>query len=315
MWGEESDPQKSPAPESKVTIEPRAHGVRVGPSLPAYNLSIQSTLVLIPVNVTDSLNHFVPGLHKESFKVFEDDQPQEILTLSSEDAPASVGVVLDWSGSMKSKMERSRQAVTQFLRLANPQDEFFLVQVNDGAELAQSFTRNPEDIENSLTPKPPSGHTALLDSVYRAILEMKKAQNPRKALLLISDGGDNHSRYSENELRNLVRESDVQVYAIGIYGTLAERLKFPEQLAGPRLLRWLAQESGGRHYPIGDVNELTEVSAQIALQIREQYILGYSPHNPQHDGKYRRVHVKVDRLGGDPPLRVSWRSGYRTPSQ
>jgi len=300
--------------DSPVVIEPRAGKTRSGGAPRAYNLSVESNLVLIPVTVTDSLNHVVLGLEKERFRLFEDDQPQQILTFSCEDAPVSVGLVLDWSGSMKDKVERSLQAVTEFLRLANSQDEFLLIQFNDTARLVQPFTTNTRELENSLTAMLPKGGTALLDSVYRATLEMQKGRNPRKALLLISDGGDNHSRYGAREIKGLIRESDVQVYAIGVYGSVAERLKFPEQLAGPRLLQWIARETGGRHYAIGNIDELPEVSAGIGLQLRNQYILGYCSRSPHRDGKYRRVRVKVDRPPGSPPLRVTWRSGYREPS-
>lgn len=300
--------------DAPVAIEPRSVKTRMGGS-PAYNLSVQSTLVLVPVTVTDSLNHFVLGLEKSQFQLFEDDKRQEVLTLACEDTPVSVGLVLDSSGSMKSKEEKALQALSEFLRLANPQDEFLLIQFNDTAKLVQSFTRDRREIENSLTSAVPKGGTALLDSVYRATLEIKKAQNPRKALLVISDGGDNHSRYTESEIKNLIRESDVQVYAIGVYGSVAERLKFPEQLSGPRLLRWMARETGGRHYAIGSIDELPDVSAQVGLQLRNQYVLGYCPRNTTHDGKYRRVRVKVYPAPGSLPLRVTSRSGYRTPSK
>ena len=181
---------------------------------PRSNIRVDSTLVLIPVTVTDPLNRFVTGLEKENFKLTEDKLPQEITQFSSEDAPLSVGVVFDCSGSMGHKLDKSRQAVAQFFKLANPEDEFFLVQFNDSANLIQPFTRNLEEIQNKLAFTQSKGRTALLDAVYMAVHEMKKAKNPRKALLLISDGGDNSSRYSEAEIKALVKEADVQIYAI-----------------------------------------------------------------------------------------------------
>ena len=180
--------------------------------------------MLIPVTVTDPMNRFVTGLEKENFKIFEDKKEQEVRQFSSEDAPISVGVVFDCSGSMGHKLEKSRLAVAQFFKMANPEDEFFLVQFNDSAQLAQPFTTSLEEIQNRLTFTQSKGRTALLDAVYLALHEMKKGKNPRKALLLISDGGDNNSRYTEGEIKNLVKEADVQIYAIGIYEPVGGRV-------------------------------------------------------------------------------------------
>src|SRR5262249_17178830 len=153
----------------------------------------------------------------------EEKKEQEIAQFSSEDAPLSVGIVFDCSGSMGRKLEKSRQAVAQFFKTANPEDEFFLVQFNDTADLVQPFTTNLEEIQSRLTFTQSKGRTALLDAIYLALHEMKKARNPRKALLVISDGGDNNSRYSEGEIKNLVREADVQIYGIGIYEPIGSR--------------------------------------------------------------------------------------------
>ena len=191
--------------------------------LPKANIRVDTTLVLIPVTVTDPLNRFVTGLEKENFRVFEDKIEQQIMQFSSEDAPLSVGIIFDCSGSMGHKLEKSRQAVAQFFKTANPEDEFFLVEFNDRADLAITFTTNLEEIQNRLTFTQSKGKTALLDAVYLGLHEMKKAKNPRKALLIISDGGDNNSRYTETEIKNLVREADVQIYAIGIYEPAATR--------------------------------------------------------------------------------------------
>ncbi len=188
-----------------------------GTVLPKANIRVNATLVLIPVTVTDPLNRFVTGLDKENFKISEDKAEQTITAFSSEDAPLSVGVVFDCSGSMGDKLEKSRQAVAQFFKTANPEDEFFLVQFNDNAQLIQPFTHNLEEIQNHLTFTQSKGRTALLDAIYMGLHEMKKAKNARKALLIISDGGDNNSRYTETEVKNLVKEADVQIYAIGIY--------------------------------------------------------------------------------------------------
>ena len=282
---------------------------------PRSNIRVDSTLVLIPVTVTDPLNRFVTGLEKENFKLTEDKLPQEITQFSSEDAPLSVGVVFDCSGSMGHKLDKSRQAVAQFFKLANPEDEFFLVQFNDSANLIQAFTRNLEEIQNKLAFTQSKGRTALLDAVYMALHEMKKAKNPRKALLLISDGGDNSSRYSEAEIKALVKEADVQIYAIGIYESAGGRSRTPEETSGPALLTEIAEQTGGRQYQVDNLNELPDVAAKIGVELRNQYILGYSPKNLSRDGKYRRVQVRLVQPHGMPLLRPFWKQGYYAPAQ
>ena len=182
------------------------------------DLRVDTTLVLVPVAVTiATTGKLLTGLEKDNFELTEDKAAQEIVTFGSEDVPLSVGVVFDCSGSMGNKLERSRQAVAQFMRTANPEDEFLLVQFNDRPELSVPFTSHTEDIQSHLTWVQSKGRTALLDGVAMAMNEMKKAHNGRKALLIISDGGDNSSRFTESEVRNWVREGDVQIYSIGIF--------------------------------------------------------------------------------------------------
>ena len=292
-----------PKPGEKLEVGPKA------------NIRVDSTLVLIPVTVTDPMNRFVTGLEKENFKIFEDKKEQEVVQFSSEDAPLSVGVIFDASGSMGNKLEKSRLAVAQFFKTANPDDEFFLVQFNDSADLVQPFTRNLEEIQNRLTFTQSKGRTALLDAIYLGLHEMKKARNPRKALLVISDGGDNNSRYTETEIRNLVKEADVQIYAIGIYEPIAARGRTPEEASGQGLLTEIAEQTGGRQYPVDNLNELPDIAAKIGIELRNQYVLGYSPQNQEHDGKYRKVQVKLIQPRGLPPLRAFFRMGYYAPSQ
>ena len=216
---------------------------------------------------------------------------------------------------MGHKLEKSRQAVAQFFKLANPEDEFFLVQFSDSAQMIQPFTRNLEDIQNRLAFVQSKGRTALLDAVYMALQEMKKAKNPRKALLLISDGGDNSSRYSEPEIKALVKETDAQIYAIGIYEGMGARGRTPEEANGPALLTEIAEVTGGRQYAVDNVNELPDVAAKIGVELRNQYILGYSPQNQTRDGKYRKVQVKLVQPKGMPLLRPFWKQGYYAPGQ
>jgi Ca-activated chloride channel family protein len=299
----------------QANLEVRAKPSEKAVSRPQSSIRVDSTLVLIPVTVTDPLNRFVTGLEKENFKLTEDKLPQEITQFSSEDAPLSVGVVFDCSGSMGHKLDKSRQAVAQFFKLSNPDDEFFLVQFNDSASLIQPFTRNLEEIQNKLAFTQSKGRTALLDAVYMAMHEMKKAKNPRKALLLISDGGDNSSRYSESEIKALVKEADVQVYAIGIYESAGARNRTPEETSGPALLTEIAEQTGGRQYQVDNLNELPDVAAKIGVELRNQYILGYSPKNLTRDGKYRKIQVKLVQPHGMPILRPFWKQGYYAPTQ
>jgi Ca-activated chloride channel homolog len=299
----------------QANLDVRTKPVEKTEPRPRSNIRVDSTLVLIPVTVTDPLNRFVTGLEKENFKLTEDKLLQEITQFSSEDAPLSVGVVFDCSGSMGHKLDKSRQAVAQFFKLANPEDEFFLVQFNDSANLIQPFTRNLEEIQNKLAFTQSKGRTALLDAVYMAVHEMKKAKNPRKALLLISDGGDNSSRYSEAEIKALVKEADVQIYAIGIYESAGARNRTPEETSGPALLTEIAEQTGGRQYQVDNLNELPDVAAKIGVELRNQYILGYSPKNLSRDGKYRRVQVKLVQPHGMPLLRPFWKQGYYAPAQ
>jgi len=299
-----------------VMITPRPTSVPKNEVLPKANIRIDSNLVLIPVTVTDPMNRFVTGLDKENFKVLEDKKEQVITQFSSEDAPLSVGVVFDCSGSMGKKLEKSRLAVAQFFKTANPEDEFFLVQFGDSAELIQPFTANLEEVQNRLTFTQSKGRTALLDAIYLALHEMKtRAKNPRKALLVISDGGDNNSRYTEGEIKNLVKEADVQIYAIGIYENMSNRGRTPEEASGQGLLTEIAEQTGGRQYPVDNLNELPDIAAKIGVELRNQYVLGYQPSNPDRDGKYRRVVVKLIQPRGLPALRPFWRQGYYAPGK
>jgi len=301
--------------QSPVTITPRQQTVTRKEVLPKTDIRVDTNLVLIPVTVTDPMNRFVTGLERENFKVLDEKKEQTISQFSSEDAPISVGVVFDCSGSMGHKLEKSRLAVAQFFKTANPEDEFFLVQFSDAAELVQGFTPNLEDVQNKLTFTQSKGRTALLDAIYLALHEMKKGKNPRKALLVISDGGDNNSRYTEPEIKNLVKEADVQIYGIGIYEAMATRGRTPEEASGQGLLTEIAEQTGGRQYSVDNVNELPDIAAKIGVELRNQYVLGFSPQNQTRDGKYHRITVKLVQPRGLPTLRPFWKQGYYAPAQ
>ncbi len=307
--------------ENKVSITPRAKlGAPDKPAEPVVerrgsNIRVDTTLVQINVTVTDPLNRFVTGLEKEHFKLFEDRVEQNIVQFSSEDAPLSIGLVFDTSGSMGPKLQQSRRAAAEFFKTANPQDEFFLVEFNDRPEMVSPFTTDTVDLQNRLTFAQSKGKTALLDGVYLAMNQMKKAHNPRKAILIISDGGDNNSRYTESEVKNSVREADVQIYGIGIFEGFGSRGRTPEELAGPGLLSEIAELTGGRSYNVENVNELPDIAAKIGIELRNQYVLYYTPKNPQRDGKYRHVLVKLVQPRGLPPLKAFFRLGYYAPAQ
>jgi VWFA-related protein len=300
--------------EPEITPRSRAAAEAAAPA-PRANIRIDTNLVLIPVTVTDPLNRFVTGLEQDSFRIYEDKAEQKVVSFGSEDAPLSIGIVFDTSGSMGPKLDKSRQAVTEFFKTANPEDEAFLVVFNDKPELVTPFTHNLEEIQNRLTFTQSKGRTALLDGIYLGLHTMKKAKNPRKALVVISDGGDNSSRYTETEIKNLVKEADVQIYAIGIYEPVQSRGRTPEELAGPGLLTDISEPTGGRHFVVENLNELPDVAAKIGIELRNQYVIGYSPSNQTRDGKYRKVSVKLIQPRGLPPLHAFWRTGYYAPTQ
>jgi Ca-activated chloride channel family protein len=307
------------AQQAPVDIKPRIKGP-VGPAAETSidrkaNIRVDTTLVLIPVAVTDPMMRFVTGLDKENFKVYEDKIEQVVTQFSSEDAPLSVGIVFDTSGSMGDKLNKSRQAVAQFMKTANPQDEFFLIQFNDRPELMVPFTAATEEIQNRLVFTQSKGRTAMLDGVYMAMNQMKKAHNPRKAILIISDGGDNSSRYTESEVKNAVKEADVQIYAIGIFEPMSSRGRTPEEMSGPSLLGEITEQTGGRHFAVDNLAELPDVAAKIGIELRNEYVLGYTPKNLARDGKYRRVQVRLVKTTGLPQLKAIFRTGYYAPTQ
>ncbi len=269
-------------------------------------------LVLVPVTVTDPMNRLVTGLDKENFEVFEGKDRQDVRHFSAEDAPISLGVIFDMSGSMASKIERAREAVVDFFKTANPQDEFFLVTFSDKPEETSDFTQSIDDLQGKLVYTVPKGRTALLDAIYLGISKMREAKYPKKSLLIISDGGDNHSRYTEGEIKSLVKEADVMVYSIGIYDRY---LPTPEEQLGPQLLSDVSELSGGRTFTIDNPNDLGDVATKIGIELRNQYVLGYRPKNPGHDGKWHKIKVKLLPPKGLPPLHVYAKSGYYAASQ
>jgi VWFA-related protein len=284
-----------------------------GPTTPRFNAG--ATLVLIPASVTDPLNRFVLGLHKQDFHIFEDGVEQTIAHFSGEDAPLSLGLVFDSSGSMDDKLRISRLAAQQFLKTMNAQDEAFLIDFSSSAKVEVGFTAHVEELQDKLAAMQPGGLTAMLDAAQMALHEMKKATNPRKAILIVSDGGDNNSKYSASEIESLVREADVQIYAMGVFEPSILTGMSKEEVSGPRLLAELAEQTGGRAFSASDPTDLPSVAARIGIELRNQYVLAYSPKNAAKDGKYRKVEVKVTGQPGMPDLKVHWRLGYYAPSR
>jgi Ca-activated chloride channel family protein len=216
------------------------------------------------------------------------------------------------SGSMVSKIERAREAVIEFFKTANPQDEFFMVAFADKPQEIADFTSSVEDIQGKLVYTVPKGRTALLDAIYLGVSKMRQAKYQKKALLIISDGGDNHSRYTEGEIKSTVKEADVLIYAIGIYD---HYMATPEEALGPALLGEVAEITGGRSFTIDNPNDLADVATKIGIELRNQYVLGYRPKNPGHDGKWRKIKVKLLPPKGLPPLKVYAKTGYYAPSE
>ena len=263
---------------------------------------------MVPVTITDTMNRPVTGLDRDNFQVFENKQPQEIKNFSSEDTPVSIGIIMDVSGSMVNKLERAREAVHQFCEASNPQDEFFMITFSDAPRLAADFTDRPEEIENALLAVQPKGRTSLLDAIYMGIRRMKNARYSRRALLIVSDGGDNHSRYSERDVKNAVREADIMIYAVGTYDRYATT---QEELLGPELLQDVAGVTGGQSYTISNAAEMPEVTRAIGTRLRHQYMLTYRPHTQSRDGKWHKINVKLLLpKKWSTFLRVSARTGY-----
>ncbi|HEU5351470.1 MAG TPA: VWA domain-containing protein [Terracidiphilus sp.] len=291
-----------PALSGRAALHPR----------PGSLIRMNVDLVLVPVTVTDPMNRLVTGLEKSDFQIFEGSKRQKITSFASEDAPVSIGIIFDLSGSMTSKLIRARDSILQFIKTANPEDEFFVIGFNDRPALIEDFTSSVQDIESRLATVRSGHRTALLDAIYYGVEKMRDARHQRKALLVVSDGGDNRSRYTEGEVRSQVRESDVEIYAIGIFDPNAAT---PEERNGPALLNQLSEESGGRMYRVDDLSEMGDIAEKISTELRNQYVIGYTPAHLVRDGKWRKVKVKLIPPEGLPPLTVHARTGYYAPLQ
>src|ERR1700681_1010208 len=296
-------------PQSQGPVKPSKPETTTGKK-PGEGIKVDVSLALVNVTVTDPLNRLVTGLEKENFRVYEDGTEQEIVTLSSEDVPVSIGLVFDMSGSMSDKVDKARQAAVQFMRTANPLDQFFLVSFNDRAELTSGFTNSVEELQTRMMFTASRGRTALLDAVYLGLSQMRGAHNAKRALLIISDGGDNHSRYNESDVKNYLKEADTQLYAIGLYDPFSVRSGTPEEMQGPSLLADITELTGGRVFAVQHLTDLPDIASKIGMELRNQYVLGYKPSNHIRDARWRKIKVKLRTPKGLPPLSVYSKTGY-----
>jgi Ca-activated chloride channel family protein len=260
-------------------------------------IKVDVDLVMVNVLVTDSENQPVTDLKPENFQIWEDKVEQTIRYFSTEDVPVSLGIVFDVSHSMEKKIDTAREAAATFLEMGSPEDEYFLVEFAERARLSEDFTTDVSRLRDALAFKPPDGSTALFDAVYLGLTKVKEGQNPKKALLLITDGEDNHSRYSRADIREFIRESDVQIFVIDL---------------GRALVDDLAEMTGGRSYR-GSVDDLAELCQRIALEIKSQYLIGYASTNTNPDGKWRRIQVRTIQPKGMPRLNTRAKTGYYAP--
>jgi Ca-activated chloride channel homolog len=285
------------------------------PNPTSADMRVDTTLVLVPVTVTDARHRYVLGLEQRNFKILEDGVEQQIKQFSGEDAPLSVGFIVDISGSIGSKIDLCRQAVVQFLRTMNIQDEAFLVTFGDHAQVIAPLTRDTDKMANKLMTVPTGGMTALFDGVFAGLHEMEKALNPRKTLVVISDGGDNNSAFSAKEVLQKALESGVQIYAMGVFEPVGPLGLSLEEQRGPRLLSNISEQTGGRAFAASRMDQLPEVASRIAVELRNQYMLAFSPLNQAKDGTYRKLEVRLTEPAGITGLAARWRLGYYAPAQ
>ena len=271
-------------------------------------LKIDVDLVLINATVTDPQNRYVTGLEGEHFQIFEDRVEQDIEYFSAEDVPLSLGIVFDVSGSMKDKLSIARDAAVAFLKTGSPEDEYFLAEFSAKPSIAQDFTTDISRLQNNLIFTEAKGMTALYDAVYLALEKVDEGSNPKKALLMITDGEDNRSRYTFGNVREFVKESDVQIYSIGIVNNWNSQLAMGR--TGRALIEELSEVTGGRSFFPNSVYELEDITTKIAVELKNQYVIGYLSTNERKDGKWRKVQVKVTPPRGLPRLSVRAKQGY-----
>ena len=275
-------------------------------------MRVDVNLVLVPVTITDAMNRPIVGLEKENFSIFEDNTEQKIQFFSNEDLPISVGVILDVSKSMQDKIDVAREAVAKFFELANAEDDYFVITFSDRPKFLADFTQSVGSIQSKLASITPDGHTALLDAIYLGETKAESAHYERRALVIISDGGDNRSRFTANELKQLVAEQHAQIFAIGIFDRF---FKTPEEVEGKRLLTQITEATGGHTITLNNPSELPQAAASLSVELRNQYLLGYKPSNVASDGRLRRIKVRVTPSTTSARLQVHSKTGYVLPAE
>ena len=270
---------------------------------------INTDLITFTVTVTDLYGRFVSGLGKNAFTIFDDKKQQEITNFSDDDSPVSVGVLFDVSGSMSGdKVKRAREALSHFIQTSHDRDEYFLIAFNSRAQLLMDRTRDGNAVLDKLLFVQTKSNTALYDACYLGVERVQRGTHPKRALLLISDGQDNNSRYTFNELRRVLKESDVVLYAIGILG--GGDVGSSLGMEGQGILDELAGVSGGKAFYPRTAAEMDDIFEQIALELRHQYSIGYRPPNFVNDGKWHHIKVKITPPRGLPRLFVRSKEGY-----
>jgi Ca-activated chloride channel family protein len=273
-------------------------------------LRADTNLVLVPVTVLDSRDRIVNGLQAANFSLLDNRLLQTIKFFSQEDAPISMTIVLDSSGSMATKLQDVRDAALELLKNANQEDEFSLILFGNEPRVAVNFSESTDDVSKIVSSIQPDGFTSLWDAMYVALQQQKRSRHTRRAIVVISDGGDNHSRYTEDEIKSVLREADVQVYAIGLFDRF---LKASEERLGPLRLDEITSVTGGRAICIHDPADITRGARDISSELRSQYVLGYYPSAHTQDGKWRAIKVRLRDLPRTQSLRLHARTGYYGP--
>ncbi len=294
---------------AQVMIQPRRRPQQASePAMPSANLRVDTNLVLVPTSVNDDFNRPITGLEKENFRVFDNKVEQTITSFSSDDEPIALGFIFDVSGSMASLLPQGREAASEFLKMANPEDEFFLVEFDSKPHLVIPLSSNTSEIGLQVALSKSGGSTALIDGLYMGINEMRKSKKSKKALVLISDGGENNSRYSPGELKDVIKESDDLIYTVAITGPFN-----PDSAAGLDMMNGIAEMSGA-HMFLAAGNSLADIAEKIGVELRNRYVIGYKPTDINRDGKFHKILVKVIPPRGLPKLQVHWRTGYYAPT-
>ena len=278
-----------------------------------YTLKVDVDLRLLHVSVFDEKDTLIKGLRKEDFAVYEDKVQQEVSLFREEDVPVSIGMVIDNSGSMRTKRERVNKAALTFVKTSNPQDELFLINFNDQVYIDQDFTKNHDDLTDVLDTLDSRGGTALHDAIYLSLEHIREGKEDKKALLLISDGEDRDSRYKFESVLEFARESHASIFVIGLFDKEGERSRAQKKAA--KNLKDLAEETGGKYFFPESVDEVEALCTQIAHEIRNQYTLGYKPTNTKRDGTWRTVSVKVNTTKNAKKVVARAKRGYYAPAE